>query len=96
MKLVKNCIRDSENIHVFECTSCNNQQLNPLPSIDETQEFYDENRQAKSVYYDNINIDTLMKKSYADINRRFTFLEKYIQDKTEAKILEIGCGYGFL
>ena len=90
-KKIRGSVRDSQDYSVVECEYCQHQQLDPLPSIEKDQEFYDNDLQAKPLYK-NLDIQVLRKKATQDIKRRINFLRNII-DK-ESPILEVGTGYG--
>lgn len=94
LELVKKSVRDHKDISVKMCVNCQHQQLDLLPSLEHLQEYYDQDRQAKSVYT-NIDIEVSKSKSHFDITRRINLVQKYIENKEKAKVLEIGTGYGF-
>lgn len=51
IKPVKHSVRDYDDVDVYQCEKCGHQFLHPLPDENELQAYYDQNTQAKSVYY---------------------------------------------
>lgn len=94
LKLVKVSVRDCQDVNVEMCDNCRHQQLNPLPSTDDLQEFYDQDTQAKLIY-ENIDVEEARRRSQFDVVRRSKLVQSFIQNKETARVLEIGTGYGF-
>ncbi len=93
-KIIKESVRDDKLTNVVVCISCKHQQLTPIRHECQIQEFYNLNLQAKEINH-NLNIDEIREKSLSDIYRREDTLIKHISNPHEAKILDIGTGYGF-
>lgn len=89
---IKDKLRDSNEHKVFKCIRCGQVQINPIPTIDEDRNYYNNNSQAKTVF-NSINMKVMKSKTAADVNRRFEIFKDRINKNM--KLLEVGCGYGF-
>lgn len=83
--------RDSKR-KILKCKACNHVQIFPIMSKEETQNFYDSDKQLRTIMK-KINFKEMEEKSKVDINNRYKLISKLINKKS--KILEIGSGYGF-
>ncbi len=88
-KIVHKGLRDNSLINVVKCNRCSHVQLNQFPQSD----FYKDNLQIKRIYSD-INIEKFRVKSKFDTDRRYNFIQQYVE--SNESILEVGIGYGFL
>lgn len=85
-------LRDSDKHKISKCLSCGHIQLLPRPKVDEEKQFYDEDRQEKSIRKE-VNLKSLGDNFKPDINRRADFISsRFPKNMT---ILDVGCGYGF-
>lgn len=91
--VVNDKVRDSDEHKIVKCEKCGHVQIYPLPSLEEDKEFYDKDTQSKNVN-GILDIKCIEKKSRYDTERRKKLILENV-DKC-SKILEIGCGYGFL
>lgn len=89
---IKDGLRDSDNYKVFRCDDCGQVQVNPIPTVDEDRNYYNNDSQAKAVFED-VNMEVMKSKSILDVNRRFEMFKDKINKNMN--LLEIGCGYGF-
>ncbi|WKY48562.1 class I SAM-dependent methyltransferase [Eubacteriaceae bacterium ES3] len=88
-------LRDSKSYKVVKCCNCGIVQLDKIPDVSEDQEYYDKDKQMKSIIPD-FSIEKLRENAIPDLERRYNYIleiEKKMH-KIET-ILEIGCGYGF-
>ncbi|WP_163537041.1 class I SAM-dependent methyltransferase [Gracilibacillus sp. YIM 98692] len=90
-KVIHKTVRDSNDHDVVVCNNCNHFQLAPLPNVEDDENFYNKNSQAKFV--SNITVEEARKKALPDTKRRVEFVKNYTN--IDSKILDIGCGYGF-
>jgi 2-polyprenyl-3-methyl-5-hydroxy-6-metoxy-1,4-benzoquinol methylase len=90
--LLKNKVRDDNQLNIVKCLKCGFVQLDKFPSYNEDIEFYNRNEQAKWVS-DTLDIKEQRLKLSNDTSRRVN----YIIDNIGAskKIADIGTGYGF-
>lgn len=91
---VKTRTRDS-NHHVVKCASCGLQQLFPLPTVEEDKEYYDKNPHDRRTT-PGLDIDGLHRKFEYPNRYRVEYLESDIGIQKDWKMLDYGCGYGFL
>lgn len=91
-KEISSRVRDSDSYKVLKCQNCGLLQLDPLPSIDEDKEFYDQNRQSKNIG-EPLDLTIIRKNSLFDTKRRAEMASFYL--KKNNTILDIGSGYGF-
>lgn len=84
-KIIKNGVRDNENLNVIECTKCSLVTLNDFSHIDDT--FYRDSKMHSS----STSIQEWLEQTDLDDLRRFEFLKKKIKNK---KVLDFGCGNG--
>lgn len=92
--LIKMRTRNSEH-NIVACTECGLQQLYPLPSLEEDKKHYDLNPHDKEIT-PNFNIEDIYKKFEWQNRYRVNYLQKDIKIQKDWKILDYGCGYGFL
>jgi SAM-dependent methyltransferase len=83
-------VRDSSDIDVIKCNSCNHIQLYPLPTIEEEKEYYNKDMQMKALISE---IDEKI------ITRNIPWIEQQIERYSpyifrSKMLLEIGSGYG--
>ena len=81
--------------HIVRCKVCGLQQLFPLPTVDEDKEHYDSNPHDRQTTPE-FGIEELYKKFEYPNQYRVDYLEKDIGIQKDWKILDYGCGYGFL
>ena len=91
--VVNNKVRDSGEHKIVKCEKCGHVQIYPLPSVEGDKEFYDNDTQSKNVN-GILDIKSIEEKSRYDTERR----KRLILENADkcSKVLEIGCGYGFL
>jgi len=89
---IKDKLRDSDEHKVFKCINCGQVQINPIPTMDEDRNYYNDDSQAKAVF-NYVNMKVMKYKSDIDVNRRFEMFKDRINKNM--KLLEVGCGYGF-
>ena len=78
-------VRDNHNLDIIECLSCG---LVFLSSFDHMHKyFYQEAR----MHDESVDIETLLKDTAWDDDRRFVFLKRVIENKS---LLDFGCGAG--
>lgn len=75
---------------IRSCVSCNSQFLNPIPSKEILSKIYNDNYFIKPLQYKN-SLFSKQKQNTADLHIKI--LKKFIK-KENAKILEVGSGYG--
>ena len=78
-------VRDNPGLEIIECLSCG---LVFLSSFDQISDnFYAESR----IHEEPVDIQTLLKDTASDDERRFIFLRSFIENKS---VLDFGCGAG--
>lgn len=82
-----------KDFNVIECESCGFKHVVPLPTAEETAQYYSEQFLAKRPgYFDSIREDLeWWRMVYAE---QYTLFEKYLPAKRR-RILDVGCGSGF-
>lgn len=94
MSILKMHTRDSNNKVVF-CRDCGLQQLFPLPTISEDQEYYDKNIH-DSITTPQYDIEQIYQKFLFQNQYRVDYLLKLELIRHSDKILDFASGYGFL
>jgi len=92
-KIISKKVRDSNKNKVIQCKTCNHVQLNPIPSREDDERFYDNDLQEKNNRSYSNSLKDHRKRSLKDIKRRVKLISKIC--KTSDQLLEIGSGYGF-
>lgn len=93
--LVSKRLRDgSRKFQVYQCRICTHTQLLPQPTREEDQIYYGRNQQDK-VIGKTISLRTLKLNQSFDTQRHVALITKLLPSR-QAKILDIGAGYGFL
>jgi len=92
LKVISPQVRDSKKHKIIKCNKCGHIQLNPIPTQEEENKFYDENMQDKNIN-DVGTIQRAYKKMLIDTTRRTNLVTKLTHKGK--KILEIGSGHGF-
>lgn len=85
-------VRDSDNHSVIKCAGCGHVQLTPLPTSDDSREFYDKNQPALSINAP-MGMEELRDVQEYDTNRRVKLFTKTFSKSS--RILDIGSGRGF-
>lgn len=85
----------NSNHHIVKCRACGLQQLFPLPTLDEDKEHYNQNPHDRQTT-PKFGIEELYKKFEYPNLYRVNYLENEIKIQKKWKILDYGCGYGFL
>ena len=93
-QVIKLKTRDSNN-KVVKCVSCGLQQLYPLPTIYEEQEYYDQNIH-DSITTPQYNIEQIFNKFLFQNKYRVEYLKRLVEINHATKILDFASGYGFL
>lgn len=92
--IVKHKTRNSEH-KIIQCPCCGLKQLYPLPSFKEDKDYYDRNPHDKETTPD-FSIEDIYEKWKYQNEYRIKYLEKDVHIRKGEKILDFGCGYGFL
>lgn len=92
--VVKNKTRNSCH-QIVRCNSCGLQQLFPTPTVNEDIEYYDKNPHDKEVT-PSFDIEDVYRKFEYQNKYRVNYLINDIKIDKNWKILDYGCGYGFL
>lgn len=92
--LVKSELRDDKGgLKVYQCLSCGHLQLLPRPSIEEDNEFYNNNQQdrnrGKDIDFGKLKVNNLFD------TKRHVRLVSSVCSNLDSRILDIGSGYGF-
>ena len=91
---VKEVLRGGGNaMHAVRCKKCGLEQLFPLPSVEEDEEYYDENAHDKGITPE-FSIDEIYEKFKYQNESRIRYLEDFGAKKSW-KILDMASGYGF-
>ena len=85
-------LRESDKYKVYKCALCGHVQLLPHPDAEIEKQFYDEDRQERSIRPD-VNLNNLRINFRSDMLRRAEFISNNFSN--DKKIVDIGCGYGF-
>lgn len=93
-QIIKNRTRNSSH-NIVMCRKCGLQQLFPLPTIAEDERHYDMNPHDRETTPD-FDIEDIYHKFEYQNQYRVNYLEQEIGLQKEWKILDYGCGYGFL
>lgn len=91
-ELISPKTRDSRQ-KIVKCSNCQLLQILPLPNEIEEKNFYDKDKQTKLIFK-KISIKNLEKRTEADTQRRVEKIKKILS--AGARILDVGCDYGFL
>lgn len=91
-KPVANSLRDSDKHRVVKCLRCQLVQLDPTPTLQMDQQFYDRGLQAKNIGL-TLDLKNLKQNQANDTTRRADWVSSVIQPSST--ILDIGSGYGF-
>lgn len=89
---VSDCLYDSKNHAVYQCTTCGHRQIYPLPTESDNKIFYDQNKQDINVGKA-IDLKRLAENAKVDNNRRADLIQEKFPGKES--ILDVGSGYGF-
>ncbi len=92
-RVISKKVRDSNKNKVIQCISCNHIQLNPIPSREEDEKFYNNDLQEKNNRSYSSSLKDHRKRSLNDTKRRVKLIVKIC--KKSDQMLEIGSGYGF-
>lgn len=94
-QLVSSSLRDdtSNMLNIVRCLSCGHVQVTPLPDAGLNSLFYDTDQQSLSLI-STPDFELIKQKTSTDTLRRVKWLHHCQPDPT-ARVLDIGCGYGF-
>lgn len=91
LEIISPVVRDSAKHSVTRCKKCGLYQLNPIPSTEEEEEFYNQGQQFKNID-EPTQLNRLRNNQKADTIRRADFVSSNFR---KSSILDIGSGFGF-
>lgn len=94
ISVVSRKVRDSKKHIIIKCNNCGLVQLNPIPTNEEINEYYNLNKQEISIFGRDYDENKMRRNARYDTIRRTNLINSIMSHK--GKILDIGCGYNFL
>lgn len=90
-------LRDNPNglSKVVACGHCGHRQISPLPSPEEEEAYYADDKKPRELFGDVDFLDIIKLKARKDTERRLDWLRRTRTPSGSPRVLDVGAGYGF-